>query len=70
MYLLTSIFGTEPKCFSALMSAVFLAILWVGHGLLDAVVRAGAGRPGPSGTLIKVPAVVLIRVAVETPQSA
>ena len=52
------------------MSAIFLAILWVGHGLLDAVVRAGAGLPGACGTLIKVPAVVIIRVAVETPQSA
>ena len=52
------------------MFAIFLAILWVGHGLLDAVVGAGAGLPGPRGTLIKVPAVVIVRVAVETPQSA
>ena len=52
------------------MFAIFPAILRVGHGLLDAVVGAGAGLPGPRGTLIKVPAVVIVRVAVETPQSA
>ena len=52
------------------MFAIFLAILWVGHGLLDAVVGAGAGLPGARGTLIKVPTVVIVRVAVETPQSA